>query len=480
MTEAVRSVSLVGLGRVGTPLAACLAASGLPVTAIEHDASKVARLNRREPPVPEPGLQALLGSLDTLSATTDVAAVAQTDVTFVVVPTPSQETGEFSLRCVLPACQEIATAIATKDDYHLIVLVSTVMPGSTGGPVKAALEDASGKRCGSEFGLCYSPSFVALGDAIRDLRSPDFVLIGESDSRAGDVLSSVYGNVYEPDVPVVRTALVNAEIAKLAVNSFLTTKIAIANTLAQACQRLPGADVDTVTAAVGLDSRIGTKFLKGAISYGGPCFPRDNRAFDAFTRSLGLTAHLAEATDRDNRGAIAALVDLVLSRLRPGGRVGVLGLAYKPGTDVIDDAPGVLLARELDARGVDVVVHDPVANHEGRRVLSARVALATYRDCVQMADVIVIATPWPEFGELASEAFDDGRRRVLIDCWRMLGEPEAGRNVEYLPLGVGPPATSGSAGQARSADRSLRPLAGDGPPEQAEQLPIEVPGHHVG
>lgn len=439
MSAAIRSVSLVGLGRVGSPLAACIAASGLSVIAIDNDVTKVERLNRGEAPVVESDLGALLDSVDCVSATTDSTVITQTDATFIVVPTPSDDTGAFSLRWVLPTCREIARAISAKADYHLIVLVSTVMPGSTGGPVKSAVEDASGKRCGTDFGLCYSPSFVALGSAVHDLLSPDFALIGESDTRAGDLLSSMYTCLYGPDVPIVRTTMVNAEVAKLAVNSFLTTKITIANTLARVCTHLPGADVDSVTAVVGLDSRIGPKFLKGAISYGGPCFPRDNRAFGAFTRGLGVDAHLAEATDRDNHAGMCALADLAVSRLPPGGRVGVLGLAYKPDTDVVDDAVGLLLANHLHARGVDVVVHDPAANHKAKEVLTAGVAVAsTSRECVRMADVIVITTPWSEFAEIVCEPFHDGRARVLIDCWRMLDEARVASDVEYLAFGRGP------------------------------------------
>ena len=439
MTYTGPPVSVIGLGRIGSPLAACLGACGLSVVGIDVDKSKVDKLNRHEPPVFEPGLGALLeSSAGCVSATTDGAAVAQTAVTFVAVRTPSRRQGEFSLRFVLSACRDVAKGIAAKDDYHLVVLVSTVMPGSTGGRVKAALEEASGRRCGTEFGLCYSPALAALGSVIRDLISPDFVLIGESDARAGDLLCSIYAQLCRADVPVVRTSLVNAEIAKLAINSFVTTKITFANTLARMCERLPGADVDEVTAAIGLDRRIGPKFLKGAISYGGPCFPRDNFAFAALARHIGSPAYLAEATDRANREGISVLADLAISRLPSGGRVGVLGLAYKPDTDVVDDAPGVLLANELDGRGVDVMVHDPVATDAAREILTERVAVAsTCRDCVSASDVLVIATPWKQFQQLESDLFDDGRPRLLIDCWRLIDEHRLPGIVEYLPLGCG-------------------------------------------
>ncbi len=163
-----------------------------------------------------------------------------------------------------------------------------------------ALERASGRRVGETLGLCYSPEFIALGNVIRDMLEPDMVLIGESDPRAGDVLERLYRGVCENDPPFRRMSLVNAELTKIAVNTYVTMKISYANALADMCERLPGADVDTVTDALGLDTRIGPKYLRGAIAYGGPCFPRDNKAFAVLARDLGAEPLLAEATDAVN------------------------------------------------------------------------------------------------------------------------------------------------------------------------------------
>src|SRR5262249_32804959 len=207
-------------------------------------------------------------------------------------------------------CEAIGRALRAKQRFHLVVLTSTVMPGTTGGPVRAALEEASGKRVGQDFGLCYGPEFIALGSVIRDFLNPDFVLIGESDLRSGAMLESLYKEVCENDPPVARMNLVNAEITKLSINSYVTTKISFANMLARICEKLPEADVDVVTAALGLDSRIGTKYLKGAVSYGGPCFPRDNRAFAALARQLDAPADLPEATDPFNRAQARVLAAL--------------------------------------------------------------------------------------------------------------------------------------------------------------------------
>ena len=190
----MKKISVIGLGKLGAPLAACLAARGIRVTAMDVDLQKVDCINRRVAPVHEPGLDELIREAgDFLNATGNTAElVLNSEATFVVVGTPSEESGEFSLQYVLSTCGAIGQALRTKKEYHLVVLTSTVMPGSTGGPVLAELERASGKRCGKDFGLCYSPEFIALGTVIRDFYYPDFLLVGESDAQAGDRLAEIY------------------------------------------------------------------------------------------------------------------------------------------------------------------------------------------------------------------------------------------------------------------------------------------------
>jgi UDPglucose 6-dehydrogenase len=232
---------------------------------------------------------------------------------------------------------------------------------------------------------------------------------------------------------------INAELTKLAVNTFVTTKITFANMLAHICERLPEADVDIVTSALGLDSRIGRKYLRGAIGYGGPCFPRDNVAIASLARQIGAPATLAEATDRANRGEVHRLAGIVRSKLLSGGTVGILGLSYKPNTDVVDESQGVLLAQVLAAEGFSVIVYDPAAMDNARRVLKDSVRLAkSLEECVQQADVVVITTPWEVFSSLEPELLERcSRTRVLIDCWRILNPQRLESVVVYVPLGVG-------------------------------------------
>src|SRR5690348_13771037 len=367
----VSSLSVIGLGKLGWPLVACFAARGFRVHAVDADSQKVEQIAKALPPVHEPGLAELLqeGAAN-ISATPDTqAAVRDSDAIFIVVGTPSEPDGGFSLRYAIPACEAIGRAIGAKNSYHLVVLTSTVMPSSTGNEIRSTLESASGKRCGQDFGLCYSPEFIALGTVIRDFYYPDFLLIGESDPHAGDVLSDIYKRTCKNSPAIARMNWINAEITKLAVNTYITTKISYANMLARLCEKLAGADVNVVTDALGLDTRIGAKYLKGAVSYGGPCFPRDNRALAALAAKVGASSGLAEATDRFNRAQIKSLAEIVKSERHGDESIGILGLTYKPNTDVVEEAFGLLLAQELTAAKLPVVVFDPLADVE--RAMSA-------------------------------------------------------------------------------------------------------------
>ena len=402
----VESISVIGLGKLGSPLAASFAARGFRVTGVDLDKQKVDAINRGLPPVHEPGLEELIRESEgRLSATQNAeTAVMDSEATFIVVDTPSEPGGGFSLRYVLPTVEAIGKALHTKAGFHLVVLTSTVMPGSTGGEVRASLERTSGKICGEDFGLCYSPEFIALGSVIRDFYFPDFLLIGESHPRAGEMLAEIYQHTCKNTPFVARMNFINAEITKLAVNTYLTTKISYANMIARLCEKLPEADASVVTSTLGLDTRIGPRYLKGAVSYGGPCFPRDNRALAALAARVGASSGLPEATDLFNRAQIKSVAGIVKSYCSGDGAIGILGLTYKPDTDVVEEAFGLLLANELSSANLPVIVYDPCADIAGtlsscktfRRADSAQ-------ECIDQSDVVVLATPWQEFREIPAE-----------------------------------------------------------------------------
>ena len=431
-------LSIIGLGKLGAPMAAVMAHKGHVVVGVDVNAEYVAAIQQGHAPLKETGLEEMIqANRERLSATTDYEeAVLGTDATFIIVPTPSDPDGTFSLRNVMIAAEKIGAALRKKQGWHLVVLSSTVMPGSTGGKLLPALEAHSGKKCGEGFGLCYNPEFIALGSVIRDMLNPDMILIGESDERSGDILERLYTGVCDSNPHIRRMNHVNAELTKISVNTFVTTKISYANMLAQVCETLPGADVDVVTSAIGCDSRIGQKYLKGALGYGGPCFPRDNLAFSALARGNGVPPILAEATHELNQSQAPRLARWIRARLPEGGTVGVMGLSYKPNTEVIEESQGLALARYLLSVGAPVVVYDPAAMENARPLLAGKVTFATSAaDCARQADVLAITTPWAEFRELSPKDFKP--HGTVLDCWRLLDKDAVGAVAEYVALGFG-------------------------------------------
>lgn len=414
-------LSVIGLGKLGSPMVAVFGAKGFNVIGVDINERFVQTLNEGRAPVTEPQLQEYLERAgQRVRATLDFDdAIAQSDVSFIIVPTPSGADRLFSNRYVVDAIGKIGRALSRKQDYHLVVLTSTVMPGATGGAIQAALERASGRSVGQSLGLCYSPEFIALGSVIHDILNPDLLLIGESDAQAGDLLEAIYAQTVESRPSVHRMNFVNAELCKLSVNTFVTTKISYANMIADMCDHLPGANADVVTRAIGADSRIGLKYLKPAVGYGGPCFPRDNKAFAALGRALGVDCCLAEATDQINDHQIQRLSEAVAASTSPGERVSILGLSYKAQTSVIEESQAITLALLLSKSGYPVTVYDPCANAASSAVLGNTVTVAgSAAEAVGEASAVVIMAPWPQFAEVSWNCgVNRPEQRTVIDPW---------------------------------------------------------------
>lgn len=419
-------ICVIGLGKLGAPLAALLADQGHQVIGVDSRPEVVDLLNEGGTAIQEPGLAELIHrNRARLRATTDAAsAVAESDASFIVVPTPSTADGTFSLQFVVDAVTSVGRGLRRSTKYHVVTVTSTVMPLSTELEIRPALEAASGRVVGETVGLCYNPEFIALGSVIRDMTNPDLVLIGESDSRAGEVLESLHRTFIATTAQVRRMTWVNAEIAKIAVNTFVTTKISYANMLGEICEQLPGGDVDVVTDAIGVDRRIGHAYLRGAVGYGGPCFPRDNAALLAAAAQAGTRAEIAVATDALNRRQVERVASIVRTHATPRQhRIGVLGLSYKPDTPVVEESQGVMLANRLAADGFATTVFDPAALMEAQRSLAPSISRAgSLAGCVEQCDVVVVMVPWPQFREIPSLLRARARKPpIVIDCWRLLG-----------------------------------------------------------
>ena len=433
-------VSIIGLGKLGSPMAAVYASKGFEVIGVDKNPGYVDAINAGKAPVDEPQLQEFIDlNKERLRATLDVhEAVRSTDVTFIIVPTPSGADGMFTNKYVLEAIKDVGNALKEKSAYHLVVVTSTVMPGSTNGEIRYALEKASGKNIGENLGLCYSPEFIALGSVIKDMLYPDFFLIGESDEKAGALLEKIYKNACSNSPRVERMNFVNAELTKISVNTYVTTKISYANMLSEMCDYLEGSDVNIVTQAIGCDSRIGHKYLKGAVAYGGPCFPRDNIAFGRLADKLKANADIAVATDSINSGQKDRILKMVAAFNYKPKKIGILGLSYKPGTPVIEESQGISLAIALKNAGYDVVVFDPMAMQAAKAVLNDSVEYAdSAEDCIKRSDSAVLMTAWPEFSQIKEDTFSEKEKGfAIIDCWRVL-EKSVFQNVEVIYQGSG-------------------------------------------
>jgi len=429
-------------------MAAAIASRGHDVIGVDVSQRAVDRLNAGEAPVQETGLQELIAAnRPRLEATlSHEHAVLDSELTFVIVPTPSDDRGAFSIQYATYAFRQIGKALAKKAGYHTVVLTSTVLPGATRYGLTPVLEQSSGKTCGADFGLCYSPEFVALGSVIRDFLNPDFLLVGQFDQRSGEHLNQCYNEIMLGHPPVARMSIENAELAKVAVNAFLTTKITFANLLAELCGRIPGADVDVVSAAIGLDSRIGRKYLTGGLGFGGPCLPRDNVAFGFVASSLGVAADLFLTTDRLNRSGADRVVKQLHARFGPGLTIGILGLAYKPFSHITEESQAMLIAKAFLEYGARVVGYDPLARDGAHHDLGGRMlVLDSARACLGQAELVLIATPDPEFKHLAADDFTEGgKRRTVIDFWRALPPDVASDpRIDYIAYGRADLDTSG-------------------------------------
>jgi UDPglucose 6-dehydrogenase len=360
MSSRLTNLSVFGLGKLGACIAATFASRGCSVLGVDVDQEKIDRLNAGEPPVAEPLLaETIAAGKDNLRATLDVSAAVETQTSFFIPPSPSLPDGSFSTEFLLKAMQPLAAALRKADKRgHLFVCSSTTTPTACDRVLIPMIEKETAWKCGEGFHFCYNPEFIALGDVIKGLLQPDIVLIGESDAASGDRLEELYRRYCTNTPHIARMSVISAELTKISVNSYITMKISFTNQLRMIAERLPGADIHAILDAIGSDSRIGKKYLCAGTSYGGPCFPRDNRLVAYTANQLGLTAPLAEATDRINDAAKAELVNQVKTRLSPGGTILVLGVAYKPKTYITEESAGLFVAQHLKRSGYRVLVHD--------------------------------------------------------------------------------------------------------------------------
>ena len=402
--KVIEAISVCGLGKLGGCIAATLAERGFDVVGVDIDPEKVRRINEGLPPVEEPLLaETIAAGRSHLRATIDARETTQTDATFFIPPSPSLPDGSFSTEFLLRAMQSVARAVRDAGKRnHLFVCSSTTTPGAGDSVLIPMLEKETGWVCGRDFGFCYNPEFIALGNVIRGLLEPDLVLIGESDPASGASLEQMYRKYVRNKARIARMSVISAELTKISVNSFITMKISFTNQLRMIAEQIPKADIHAVLDAIGSDSRINHKYLRAGASFGGPCFPRDNRLLAYAAKQAGVHAPLAVATDAVNEATKEDLLAQVMSKLKPNDAVAVLGLAYKPDTYIVEESAGLFLAQRLKRHGYRVLIHDFAATPENSpsllefEVLKNVETLAT-RDDIKLA---VICCPWPKYRDV--------------------------------------------------------------------------------
>lgn len=440
-TFQIRNIAVFGLGKLGACIAATLASRGFRVVGIDVDRSKTDALAKGVAPVEEPGLQdAIRRAGSRLKVTDDPReAVRRADASFFIPPTPSLPDGSFNNEYLLRAIESAANAVhELGKGFHLFVVNSTVTPGTFDRVLRPRLEKILHGECGKRFGLCYNPEFIALGDVLHGLLKPDFVLIGESDDVSGAALGRVYKRFCTKRALIERMSNINAELAKISLNCAVTTKISFVNQLSSVCAEIPGADPRVILRAIGKDRRIGSEYLKPGLGFGGPCFPRDNRLFQHVARSVGVEASLAQATDKINENVNQRLLSTVLAQATDESPVGVLGLAYKPFTGVIDCSPGIWLCQRLAEHNRRVFAHDYLAGAGAASLLPAgRVQVCS--DPRELARkgcrTFVIACPWPDYRQLfASKKTEFLRPGItVVDPWNLLEQIAPSlKNVRYI------------------------------------------------
>ncbi len=385
-------------------MAATFAARGFRVVGVDIDPEKIRRINAGLPAVDEPLLaETMAEAKGRLEATDDPAKAVKTDVSFFIPPSPSLPDGSFSNEYLLKAMRPIANAVRKANKQgHIFVSSSTTTPGAVDGVLIPMLEEETGWKCGSEFHVCYNPEFIALGDVINGLIEPDMVLIGEGDSESGAALEALYQKYNRNQPRIARMSIISAELTKISVNSYITMKISFTNQLRMIAEQFPKADINMILDAIGTDSRIGKKYLRPGLSFGGPCFPRDNRLLAYAARQVGLQAPLAEASDKTNELTKSRLAERATELIPAGGSVLILGVSYKPDTYITEESAGLHLAQAMKRQGYRVLIHDFAANFSNNPVLKEFefVDDLTRLEKREDIDLAVTCCPWPQYAKL--------------------------------------------------------------------------------
>ena len=430
-------VAVIGTGYVGLVSGACFADFGHTVTCVDKDASKIERLNRGEIPIFEPGLDALVDKNvreERLFFTTEASdAIAGAEAVFIAVGTPSRRgDGHADLQYVYAAAEEIATLM---EGFTVVVNKSTV-PVGTGDEVEAIIRKTNPD---ADFAVASNPEFLREGAAIKDFMIPDRVVVGVEDERAKQVMDELYRPLFLNETPILYTRRRTSELIKYAANAFLAVKITFINEIADLCEEV-GANVQEVARGIGLDGRIGRKFLNAGPGYGGSCFPKDTLALTKTANDYGSPGRIIDTVIEVNTARKKAMAEKIATAMSgdvAGKSIAVLGLAFKPNTDDMRDAPSLDIIPALMAKGARIRAYDPEAMHEAKELMPDVAYCGTPWDAIEGADALVIITEWHQFRALDLKRVRESMAGDVVVDLRNIYDPEdmARRGFKYTSIG---------------------------------------------
>jgi UDPglucose 6-dehydrogenase len=421
------NISIIGIGYVGLVTGACFAKLGNNIICVDVDKKKIDLINRGISPIYEKGLEELLAKYKgKIKATDDYKyAIQNSKITFICVGTPSKKNGNINLSFIKDATKNIGKQLKEKDEWHLVVVKSTVLPGTTKNIILPLLEKHSRKKAGKDFGLAMNPEFLREGGAIKDFLEPDRIVIGFYDEKSRKMLRKLYKDF---PCPIVETSLSAAEMIKYASNAFLATKISFINEIGNICKKI---DIDAYEVAdgIGLDKRIGRAFLDSGIGWGGSCFPKDVRALITWVKKMGEKPRILESIFKVNELQPLKLIE-ILKKYIPnleGKTIGILGLAFKPNTDDVRESRSIPIIKRLLEEKASVKAYDPKAMGNFKKLFPNIKYCSSAEDVLRESDAVLILTKWDEFRNLNYEGkividgrrLEEARRAKIYEgvCW---------------------------------------------------------------
>ena len=432
-------IGIIGLGFVGLSFASVLASKGYSIIGVDTDKEKLEKIKNGIVPFYEPKLQSMLRrSLNVdLKVSSNILAIKKCNLIFVTVGTPQKRNGEIDLTMIKNVTNKIGKLLFKTQHKPIIIIKSTVIPGTTQNVILPILQRMSRKNVGKGFGLLTNPEFLRETMAVNDTLHPHVIVLGGDNDIFLKKVRRFYSNLHH-SVPIVLTNYSTAEIIKYANNSFLATKISFINQIASICEEIPDANIDDVAKTIGLDPRIGNLFLDAGPGYGGSCLPKDVKAIINFSTKAGIIPTLLTAVEKTNKQQINSIIKLIKQNIGKihGRKIAVLGIAFKPETDDIRDSVSVELVNRLIKLGAKITIHDPKAIENAKKIFNNKIKYQkSVSTAVKDCKCAIIMTAWKQYEKINNKTIEQMAKKFIIDSRRIISDKKL--NAKYFAIGLG-------------------------------------------